>query len=65
MPRTRKADAVLLREELLARLPAEIAQREDILQGAEAYNYYQFANGASVFEDITLDLEKLAKLLPK
>jgi hypothetical protein len=33
-----KADAVLLREEFLARLPEEIAQREDILKGAKAYN---------------------------
>lgn len=59
-----KADAVLLREEFIARLPEEIAQREDILQGAKAYNYYHFASGSGLIEDVALDLEKLAKLLP-
>jgi len=58
------ADAILLREELLARFPEEIAQRKDILRGAQAYNYYHYANGAGFIEDIALDLEKLAKLLP-
>jgi hypothetical protein len=58
-----KADAVLLREEMIARLPDEIVQREDILKGTSAYNRYHFANSA-IIEDIALDLEKLAKLLP-
>jgi hypothetical protein len=59
-----RADAVLLRDELLVRLPEEITQREDILRGAKAYNYYHFATGSGIIEDIALDLEKLAKALP-
>jgi hypothetical protein len=58
-----KADAVLLREEFITRLPEEIVQREDILQGTKAYNYYHFGN-SGLITDIALDLEKLAKLLP-
>ena len=59
-----RADAVLLREELLARLPEDIEQREDILQGAKAYNYYHFGDNSGIIGDIALDLEKLAKALP-
>jgi hypothetical protein len=59
-----RADAVLLRDELLARLPEEITQQVDILQGTKAYNYYHYANGSGIIGDIALDLEKLAKLLP-
>jgi hypothetical protein len=46
-----RADAVLLRAELLARLPEEITQREDILQGTKAYNYYNFATGSGIIQD--------------
>jgi hypothetical protein len=59
-----RADAVLLREELLERLPEGITQREDILRGAKAYNFYHFATGSGIIGDVALDLEKLAKALP-
>jgi hypothetical protein len=60
-----KADAALLREELIERLPDDITQRDDILQGARAYNRYHLSGNSVIIEDIALDLEKLAKLLPE
>ena len=71
-----QADAVLLREELIARLPERIKQQErimeiilkdtekDILQGPQVYNAYNFAYGSGSIYFVAIDLELLAKLLP-
>ena len=60
-----EVDAALLREELISRLPEEITQRDDILQGDKAFRYYHSGYNSGIVESIALDLETLAKLLPK
>ena len=60
-----RVDAVLLREEMVARLPEEVIERGDVFTGTKAYNRYYLANNSGIIEDIALDLEKLAKLFPE